>query len=455
MRKNIHFFYSGFFLLLLNGCSTYGVIDNTVNKQTDTNKVKANAYSWKTAIQMDRNKNLDIAVSFSGGGTRAAALSYGVLKGLQDTTIMVEGKSARLLDQIDLISSVSGGSFTSAYYGLNGDGIFDTFEDAFLLRDVEHHLFWGLMNPIEWFREGGRTEMAIRYYNDTVFHNATFDDFNKDGPLIVINASGLGNGVRFSFIQEYFDLFCSRLDNFPVAKAVAASSSVPIVFLPVVLEKYSDCGSSEPEWLKRSKAQLEINEDPLLEESIKGIDILLNKQRLRYIHLVDGGITDNLGLLALYDFVTLAGGAVQTLHQMKTKPPKYFVVISVNSSTDPNSDMDISNKEPSILDTINSMSDIQLHRFNRTTQALLESKIKQWAKAISTPEHQVKSYFINVSLKDVHKTELRLLLNKIPTSFGLSKETIERLVDTGSNLLYQNSEYQRLVSDLQGEIGKK
>ncbi|NOQ78891.1 MAG: patatin-like phospholipase family protein [Gammaproteobacteria bacterium] len=453
--KKLSCLYSVLLVLLLTGCTTYGVIDNTVKTETETDEEKPNAFSWKAANQLDRNTNLDLAVSFSGGGTRAAALAYGVLKGLRDTTIEVDGQSSRLLDQIDQISSVSGGSFTSAYYGLNGDGIFDTFEHAFLLRDVEKHLFWGLMNPIEWFRKGGRTEMAIRFYNDTVFHNATFSDFKKDGPLIVINASGLGNGVRFSFIEEYFDLFCSRLDNFPVAKAVAASSSVPIVFLPVVLEKYSDCDSFEPEWLKRSKAQLEINEDPLLAESVKGIEILLNKKRLRYIHLVDGGITDNLGLLALYDFVTLSGGAVQTLQNMKTKPPKYFVVISVNSSTDPNFDMDISNKEPSILDTINSMSDIQLHRFNRTTQALLEFKIKQWTKAISTPEHQVKSYFINVSLKNVQKNELRLLLNKIPTSFGLSKENIERLVGTGVNLLYQNPEYQRLLSDLQGEIGKK
>ncbi len=442
-------------MLLLTGCSTSGVIDNVVKKETDTDKVKATAYSWKASIQNDRNPNLDIFVSFSGGGTRAAALSYGVLKGLRDTAVEIDGKSARLLDQIDLISSVSGGSFTSAYYGLNGDGVFDTFEDDFLLRDVEQHLFWGLMNPMEWFRKGGRTEMAIRYYNDTVFHNATFSDFKTDGPLIIINASGLGNGVRFSFVKEYFDLFCSRLDNFPVAKAVAASSSVPIVFLPVVLEKYSDCDSNDPVWLKNGKAQLEANEDPLLKESVKGIDVLLNKERLRYIHLVDGGITDNLGLLALYDFVTLGGGIVQLEHILKIKLPKYFVIISVNSSTDPNFNMDISNKEPSIYETINSISDVQLHRYNRTTQELLQSKIKQWTQAMSTPEHQIKPYFINVSLKNVRKSELRVLLNKIPTSFGLSKQTVDDLVDTGINLLYQNPEYQRLVSDLQGEIEKK
>ena len=440
--------------LVLTGCTSYGVIDNVAIKNTDA-EVEERTYSWKDENRNDLNTDLDIAVSFSGGGTRAAALAYGVLKGLRDTTIEVNGKPARLLDQIDQISSVSGGSFTSAYYGLNGDGIFDTFEEAFLLRDVEKHLIWSTLNPIEWFRKGGRTEMAIRYYNDTVFHNATFSDFKKEGPLIIINASGLGNGVRFSFVQEYFDLICSRLDNFSVARAVTASSSVPIVFLPVVLEKYSDCSSIEPEWLKVAKARLDADEDPLLAETVSGIEVLLNKKRLRYIHLVDGGITDNLGLLALYDFVSLGGGAKQTLQYMDTTPPKYYVIISVNSSTDPNRDMDISNKEPSIGETLDSMSDIQLHRFNRTTQELMLTRVKEWTEALSTPEHQVKYYFINVSLKDVQQPELRVLLNKIPTSFGLSKDAIGHLVESGVNLLYQNPEYQRLVSDLQGEIGKK
>ena len=453
--NKVPYLYSGLLILLLTGCSTYGVIDNAALKDTSTVAASDKAYSWKNANKKDRNPNLDIIVGFSGGGTRAAALSYGVLKGLKDTTVMVNGKPARLLDQIDQISSVSGGSFTAAYYGLNGDGIFDSFKHAFLLRDVEKHLLWRIFNPIEWFRKGGRTEMAIRYYNDTIFHNATFSDFKKEGPLIVINASDLGNGVRFSFIQEYFDLFCSRLDNFSVARAVTASSSVPIVFLPVVLEKYSDCGSTEPEWLKTAKARVKKTNDPLLSETVHGIEVLLNKEPLRYIHLVDGGITDNLGLLALYDFVSLGGGAQQTLHNMKTTPPKYFVIISVNSSTTPNRDMDISNKEPSAFETINSMSDIQLHRYNRTTQELMQTKIKQWAKAVSTPEHPVKSYFINVSLKDVQKPELRVLLNKIPTSFGLSEETVDHLVDSGINLLYKNPEYQRLVSDLQGTIEQK
>jgi NTE family protein len=441
-------------MLSLVGCSTYGVIDNSAITTT-TAEEKDKGYSWKKWSTRDRNQELDFVVNFSGGGTRAAALSYGVLKGLRDTTVQHDGKSVRLLDQIDTISSVSGGSFTAAYYGLHGNGIFETYKEAFLLRDVQSHLFWGLANPIEWFRSGGRTEMAVRYYDKTIFHDATFADIKEDGPLITINASGLGNGTRFSFLQEYFNLICSDLNSFPVSKAVTASSSVPILFQPIVLEKYPGCASIEPEWLKEAKIKAKEDDDALMAETIRGFDVLLDQERLKYVHLVDGGITDNLGLHALYDLITLTGGAKKTVEATGNKPPKYFAIISVNSSTNPVLDMDVTNKEPSIGETIGAMSSVQLHRYNSATTALVKTSIKKWADAVSTPEHQVKTYFINIGVEDIVTPERRLFFNKIPTSFGLSEETIDRLINAGVGLLHDDPEYQRLVSDLQGSIDPK
>lgn len=446
--KNIRHFYVGLVFLLLAGCSSYGVIDNMPKKTVDDNT----GYSWRNWSKGQHNDDLSIMLTFSGGGTRAAAVSYGVLQGLRDTTIPVKGTSVRMLDEVDFISSVSGGSFTAAYYGLHGDGIFETYEKAFLLRDVEKYLFWGLANPIEWFRQGGRTEMAIKYYNDTIFHDATFADINsKAGPLIIINASGLAHGVRFSFLQEYFSLLCSDINSFPVAKAVAASSAVPIVFLPVVLEKYTDCSSDEPEWLKKAKSRTD--SDPLLAETTEGIDRLLNKDQLRYIHLVDGGITDNLGLHALYDMVSLNGGVEKTLQTMHKKPPSHLVVIAVNSSTEPQPDMDISNEEPSIEETIGAISGTQLHRYNTMTMELMKSSVKKWAKEVSTTGHQVKPYFIRIGARNIRESELKSFFNKIPTSFALSKDVVDRLIKGGYKLLHNDPEYQRLISDLKGNIG--
>ena len=108
---------SGLVVLLVSGCASYGVIDNEPMQGTADDR----GYSVKTYMEGWRTSENALMLAFSGGGTRAAALSYGVLKELRDTPVASGQGTIRLLDEIHTISSVSGGSFTSAYYGLHGD----------------------------------------------------------------------------------------------------------------------------------------------------------------------------------------------------------------------------------------------------------------------------------------------------------------------------------------------
>ena len=122
---------------------------------------------------------------------------------LRDTRVRMNGQDTRLLDAVSAISSVSGGSFTSAYYGLYGDRLFVDFEERFLRRDVDAARVRGFLNPLRWFSSRGRTEMAVSYYQQTLFGDATFADLmRKDAPLTLINTSDLSSGARFSFVQE-------------------------------------------------------------------------------------------------------------------------------------------------------------------------------------------------------------------------------------------------------------
>ena len=100
----------------------------------------------------------------SGGGTRAAAFSYGVLEELQRTEIVVDGQPRRLIDEVDMITGVSGGSFTALAYALNGDRLFSEYEDRFLKRDVQGALTERALNPLNWPEylggSAGRSELA-------------------------------------------------------------------------------------------------------------------------------------------------------------------------------------------------------------------------------------------------------------------------------------------------------
>ncbi len=439
-----------FALLLAAGCSSYGVVKNVPK---DNTILTPDSYAY---AELSQRENLDadtsLILAFSGGGTRAAALSYGVLLELRDTNIKVGGISKRMLDEVDLISSVSGGSFTAAYYGLHGDAAFNDFEQVFLRRDIEGHLIKSLFNPFNWFKRTGRTENAIKYYEKEIFHGATFADMRrKDGPVIVINASDLAYGVRFSFIQEYFNLLCSDLSSYSVARAVTASSAVPVLFNPVVVQNYTDCKSEgEPQWL--TDAMERSKDDPQLRMITQGLDSYFIKKNRKYVHFVDGGITDNLGLRSIYELVTVSGGAQAYMDRHHRSIPRRMVVISVNASTDPDPDMDKSNKEPSMSEVIGAVTDVQLHRYNVATHEVMKNALELWTGDLSTPDRQVTPYYIQVEFSNVKPASLIPFFNAIPTSFSLSDEQNDKLIQAGRDLLRNNPVYQQLVRDLGGTV---
>jgi NTE family protein len=438
----------GLGLLLLSGCASYGIIKNT---ELTAESTPAQSYSIKYYSAKGIG-GIALNLAFSGGGTRAAALAYGVLEELRDTSVVIDGQPRRLLDEIDVISSVSGGSFTSAYYGLYGERTFEDFKEVFLTRDVEGELFHGLFNPLRWFSSKGRTQMAVKLYQERVFHGATFADMQRaGGPLILINASDLGYGVRFSFVQEYFDLLCSDINSFPVAQAVAASSAVPLLFHPVVLEDYHDCKSAGlPEWIEVSKKHQALN--PEVAEILRGLETYADKENRQYAHFVDGGITDNLGLRAFYEIMLLSGGAQTFFKTFDRQVPRYALVISVNASTDPEPLMDRSDKQPSIGETISSMSNVQLHRYNDATLNMMQQGLARWTKVMSTPDRPVRSYFAKLGFVDIEQPETRSFFNTIPTSFSLSEEQVDKLIEAGHELLRNNPAYQQLLADLGGAV---
>ncbi len=441
--------------LFVAGCSTYGAIDNQTISQKEHDSSMLLSKLSSTLTQGEYT----IAIAMSGGGTRAAALSYGVLKAL-NAELHPEDPQLSILDEVDIISSVSGGSFTAAYYGLYGKRIFDDFEDKFLYHDVKGDLYIQLLSPSVVFSSKGRTAEVIEYYESQLFNNATFDDLKRDDtPFVIINASDLGAGVRFSFIPEYFNLLCSDLDSYSVASAVAASSAVPLMFNPVVLQNHDTCEPDDA-FLDREFRNLSSRS----KETLLGLASYRHKQRRPYIHLVDGGITDNLGLLSFIDILELSGGVDGYFKQSEAKPLPHYVIISIDASTTPDSEIDDSAEEPGIAETISAITGIQLHRYNTTTKGLIEEWGEHYQKRIQE-EHgtEVVFYFISIDLsfdpaalssQDISR---RKYLNSIPTDFTLQTEQVDALIDEGYIQLQNHPQFLRFLSNIrqQTESEKK
>ncbi|MBV9502315.1 MAG: patatin-like phospholipase family protein [Acidobacteriaceae bacterium] len=113
-------------VLLLGGCATRQL--NPPITKYDESSLREVQRRWQRRDQQDL-----VVLAFSGGGTRAAAFSYGALEALRRIEIVNRaGHKIRLLDEVDVISGVSGGSFTALAYGLYGDKLFDDYETRFL-----------------------------------------------------------------------------------------------------------------------------------------------------------------------------------------------------------------------------------------------------------------------------------------------------------------------------------
>jgi NTE family protein len=295
-------------LLLANACAPLHYPVNAPLPQLSADQKQG---YYASNIDQGRSDDMQVFVSFSGGGTRAAAFAYGVMEVLADTPIVWDGKQERLLDEVDIFSGVSGVSFPAAYYGLFGDRIFEDFLPRFLKYNIQEELTDRMLSPTNWPGLSspfyGRSDMAAEFYDQQLFEGKTFADIQASGgPAIIINATDATLGSQFTFDQFQFDLLCSDVSKFPVSRAVAASSAVPILFSSVTIRNYAgDCQYIPPSWAVGALKERETNSRRFHQAS--QLAASLDRNDRPYIHLYDGGLADNLGVRPLLDRVSLGG----------------------------------------------------------------------------------------------------------------------------------------------------
>jgi NTE family protein len=411
-------------------------------------------------------------MTFSGGGTRAAAFSYGVLEELAKTEVYWEGHDRRLLDEVDVISAVSGGSFTAAYYGLFGDSIFFEFEPHFLRKNVQRDLTLRFLNPVNWARlvspYFGRSEIAAEYYDKHLFRGATFSDLlTTRGPAIIINATDMALGARFGFNQPQFDWICSDLSAFPVSRAVAASSASPILLSPVTLYNYAGrCHYRAPDHLKKA---FEVRDWASREYHHAERQVsYLDQNKRRYVHLLDGGLADNLGLRAVLDEVVLAGGAVEILRRPEYSDLRRAVFVVVNAQAAPDSRWNRRKRIPSFRAMIAAASKVPLNRYNFETIALLRANGERWAKEVREARcgrdetglptsttgqqgsvcHGLDFDIVEVSFDALSDEQEREYLKTLPTSFKLPRGAVDRLRAAARRILHESQDFQKLLGDM-------
>lgn len=459
-------------LMLLCGCASRPV--NPPIAQVDPQA----GYRFETHQAQTVNRDTLVILAFSGGGTRAAAFSYGVLEFLQRTQIQgPAGTTLRLLDAVDVITGVSGGSFTALAYGLYGDRLFTEYEQRFLKRDVQGEIIGRVFSPSYWgslWSTGwGRSELAAQLYDEILFDGATFGDLNRGkGPLILVSATDISSGSRFVFNQRVFDAICSDLEAVPLSRAAAASSAVPVVLSSITVRNYGGtCNATMPPW---AKPFLDTDNPPRpaarAVRSLRAEQAYADSTQRPYLHLVDGGVADNVGMRGVLDVLEVS----EALHDAGLPAPldgvKRVVVFVVNSLSSPPTPWDQSMTPPGPVDIMLKSAGTPIDAFSYETIELLRDTAARWStlrlirdsvKLPADPDPRVTAalrvpaaeiYAIDVSfpaLKD--KAEFDYL-NQQPTSFVLPPEAVDRLRAAAGTIILASPEFQRLLKDFGAKV---
>ncbi len=419
----------------------------------------AQGYYFHTHPRPNNSRDTLFILCFSGGGTRAAALSLGVLDALRHTTVQLPSGPRRMLDEVDAISAVSGGSVTAAAYALYGDEVFDRLEPAFLKRNVQRLLLGRVLNPFRWnklwSRTYGSSDTTAELFDDLLFHGATFADLSRrPGAFTVINATDISTGARFSFTQYQFDLICADLSRIPVSHAVAASSAVPGLFTPVTLNNYAgQCGAWIPS-LDAARQHLANQDLPRRSRfHLSELSAYLDATNRPYLHLVDGGVSDNLGIRAVLDGLLAieSNDEIRSLFDLGAVRRVAFVVVNAFSS--PEKDWDRHEQPPGAIEIAVSGAAIPMDRYSIETQELLRDQLNRWRDHQRTASGRTPAelayYPIEISFAGIADPEERRFFYNQPTSFVLPDESVDRLRAIGARLLRESKDFQAFLHGFQ------
>ena len=409
----------------------------------------------KTMQQALEKENL-VIVTFSGGGSRAVSLGYGVLEQFQQATVRPTERGDTLLQNIDVVYGVSGGSVLAAYLALEGQETIPKFKEFFLKKDFQKKVInevFSLSNvPRLTSPQFGRSDLLQEQLNLALYNGKTFADLarKRKGPFAVINATDMTAGQKVSFTQDFFDWLCVDLNDIEIARAVAASSAVPLIFSPITLNNHAGLCHAE-------------SKKAFLMQTQPGNHLLLNnfnamQKRLAryqdsveqpYLHLVDGGLTDNLGLASLLDMSNLL--SVRKLYaELKKSALRHVVVVSVNAQNERTSHIDKSADVPGVREVVDTVINVPIDKATESTVQYSQKFANQWnAYAKRQRDAKIKVYFVNVSLKDLPEGQLKKDVLNIGTSFYLPESDVDKLREAAKILLMQSKAYHAALNALQ------
>jgi NTE family protein len=462
-------------LALLSGCGT---------KPTDYPLSPGQANQPQAPLDASPDHPL-VVLTFSGGGSRAAALAAAVVDRLNKLHYTTASETRPLAADIAVVSSVSGGSVYAADLGLNGPAHAASFMQRVQDFDGIGWLTRRALNPFTWlslqFEGDTRIDVLQEMIEELLRTKATMAALNGPGKqLTLLNATDMVAGQVFTFDRGTLDDVCMDYDQVPVSLGVTASAAFPIAFTPVLLRNDSWLAAGCPgqrnahlpyrvplqvaggsyvnlETYRTARYRQSLRNEPVREQS-SNADVPPYRTPA-YLRLVDGGVADNSGLTSLRRSL-LAVDAPADIGRLAAQGKlRHLVVIAVNARSEPKSPLDASAEYTSALTMANSISGILVDSASSNSAAVFQDFIKQLTddrdRLVSEGQTQANFavYPISIDFDQLpNATEAerqeQQRVKSIATSWTLRPGDVALLDRVAGALLWRHPCFRMLVADI-------
>ncbi|NGX97029.1 MAG: patatin-like phospholipase family protein [Candidatus Afipia apatlaquensis] len=407
-----------------------------------------------------------VGLSFSGGGTRAAAFSFGVLQEME--RIPVRGAQGPMIDRVEFVSGVSGGSVTAAYFGLRKRAALADFRERFLLRNAEEGLQTNLtLATLSRAVAGGINDSTgfPLWLDANLFQGATFRDLGLTSrPQVWINASDIYNRTPFVFGAVAFGAMCSNLSEYPLANAVAASAAVPVAFAPVVIQTFpGKCNERLPPWIVRARDNA--NAPPMLNSFAKAIS-RYHDGSMPYIKLLDGGLVDNYGLAGMTIARLSSDTPYGPLSPRQAVKLRRALILVVDAKTGLSGNWINTIEGPSGADLVKAAADTAIDAsvagsFTAFTATMTDwqGSLVRWRCGLSAADRAKYGVGPNWNCRDVKFYVGRIGfdqldqaraadLERVPTRFHLPPEQVDSVIEAGRDALRASPVFRSFAANL-------
>ena len=452
-----------FALLFLSACAAWNPPVNTA--LTDGTNISLVAEDTDIG-----DGEVYIGLAFSGGGMRASAFAYGMTEELRAAGF---GAGNGLLDHVRLVSGVSGGSVTAAQLGLNGPAGLRGYRERYLVTNAEKYMANSALNPLTLVRglsggANGRKTFA-RYLDEVLFHHATFGNLRARSRIKTwINATDMANSTPFLFSPETFDALCSDLSTYPLSEAVAASAAFPLVFSPVVLEAHQGkCAYTEPDWLTAARFNPEATS--AMRAHAAALESYADPDKVKFVKLLDGGVTDNFGTTGLAVERARAQAAYAPMTPSEAVKLKRLLFLVADAGVQKDYKWTQKIPGPGGIGLAAQIASASLSAATRSGYDAMRGEVRQWQEDLiewrcALPLSEVRrlrgstagwdcadvKLFVGQANFEGVDAAMRDRLNKIPTRLRLSTDEVDLAIEAGRLATRASPEFNGFLASLDG-----